>query len=212
MAQFWNFLGYISFSTFEGFAVFALSLFIFRYNFFRYFWPCLLMNVAINLQSYFIRNELSLTSISPILNLLIIILFLAIFIRIPILGAAIMSLTGYAAFVALQTLLVIIIENNGMNMEAIKTNSGFVYSIQTLSGVIGVGIGWVLYYFGYGFSYGFLKRRFKWEKAFIVGSLLVFLISLGWMMYYKAVYTNLYILSISLLVFLYYSFRKETAD
>ena len=211
MTQFWNLLEYVSFSTFEGFAVFALSLFIFRYNFFRYFWPCLLMNVAINLQSFFIRNELSLTSIAPVLNLLIIILFLAIFIRIPILGAAIMSLTGYAAFVALQTLLVIIVENNGTSMEIIKANSSLVYSIQTLSGVIGVGIGWVLYHFGYGFSYGFLKRRFKWERVFIIGSLLVFLISLGWMMYYKAVYTNLYILSISLLVFLYYSFRKETA-
>jgi len=212
MAQFWSFLGYISFSTFEGFAVFALSLFIFRYNFFKYFWPCLLMNLAINLQSFFIRNELSLTSISPVFNLLIIILFLAIFIRIPILGAAIMSLTGYAAFIALQTLLVIIVENNGISMEIIKANTGLVYSIQTLSGIIGVGIGWVLYQFGYGFSYEFLKRRFKWEKVFIVGSLLAFLISLGWMMYYKAVYTNLYILSISLLVFLYYSFRKETAD
>lgn len=206
MAELWDFLGYISFSTFEGFAVFALSLFVYRYNFFNYFWSCLIMNVAINLQSYFIRDELSLTSISPVFNLILTALFFMIFIRIPVLGALAMLIVGFTGYMLIQTLIIM----SGFSVAEVQQDVYIGYVVQLLTGVIGTGIGWILYKFGFGFSFKFEKIRFKWEKTFIISFVIIFLALLVVMMVLKVIFTNLLILAGSLLVFLYYSFRKET--
>ncbi|RUS44597.1 hypothetical protein [Cohnella sp. AR92] len=206
MTKLWDFFGYITFSTFEGFAVFALSLFIYRYNFFAYFWSCLIMNVAINLQSYFIRDELSLTSLSPIFNLVLTALFFMIFIRIPVLGALAMLIVGFTGYMLIQTLIIM----SGFSVAEVQLDVYMGYIVQLMTGLIGTSIGWLLYKFGFGFSFKFEKIRFRWEKTFIVSFVIIFLVLLVMMMMLRVVFTNLLILAGVLMVFLYYSFRKET--
>ena len=206
MTELWDFLGYISFSTFEGFSVFALCLFIYRYNFFHYFWPCLFMNVVINLQSYFIRDELSLANLSPIMNLALTALFFILYFRIPALGSLAMLIVGFSGYMLIQTLIII----SGFSIAEIQHNINIGYIVQSLTGISGTSIGWVLYKFGFGFSFSFEKIRFRREKTFIVSFVVIFLVLLVVMMMFKAVFTNLLILVGALIVLLYYSFRKET--
>ncbi|MCD9023290.1 hypothetical protein [Cohnella silvisoli] len=206
-----DFLGYMFFSLLEGISVYALMFYIFRIDFMKYIGKFVIVISIINLQSYFIREDLSLQSIAPIINLVITIFFLLIFIRLPLIGAVLMTITGYLAFIALQTL--IIISSDGY--LSLSESQSFVwkgYLVQSLTGFIGFGIGWLLYKFGVGFSYEFEKYRYEWERGAIVAAGTVFLVALGLMMYFKAVFTNLLILLLALLISLIYSIKKDASE
>lgn len=206
-----TFLGYMSFSLIEGLAVYALIFSIFRVPFMRFFWPVVLMVTVTNLQSFFIRDELQLTAISPIINLIITILFLAIFVRIPIIWSMIMTVTGYIAFTLLQTS-IILFSNGYLSVDQIQEFVWKGYLLQLITGVIGIAIGWVLYKFGFGFSFEFEKLRFRRERVLIIVLQLVFLIALGAMMYFRVVFTNFLILAVALFIFLSYSLRKDQSE
>lgn len=205
------FLGYMSFSLIEGLAVYALILSIFRFPFMKFIWPIVLMVTATNLQSFFIRDELALTTISPIINSVITILFLAIFMRIPVIWSMVMTVTGYLAFGVLQSS-IIMLSNGYLSLGQAQEFVWKVYLIQLITGVLGTSISWLLYKLGYGFSFEFEKLRLKWERAFVILLLIGFLIGLGIMMYFKAIFTNFIVFAIALFIFLSYSLRKEQSE
>ena len=103
-----DFLGYMFFSTIEGFAVYALILYTFRYDLKRFFWHALLMIELVNLQSFITREEFSLSYISPIISLVTIMLFLTTIARIPIIWSMIISALGYISFALLQSIIVLL--------------------------------------------------------------------------------------------------------
>ncbi|RED75388.1 hypothetical protein [Cohnella phaseoli] len=203
-----TFLGYMIFSTFDGLAVYAFILYIFRVDLMKFIGPILLMITATNVQSFIIRDELALTAISPIFNIILTILFLAIFIRIPFIWAIVMTVTGYTAYVLLQTL-IILLSDDYMSIDQIQEFVWRGYLLQCITGIVGVAIGWLLYKMGYGFSFEFEKLRLKWERVFIILFLLCFLSVLCVIMYFKVVFTNLIVLAVALFIFLTYAFRKE---
>jgi len=196
------------FSTFDGLAVYAFILYIFRVDLMKFIGPILLMITATNVQSFIIRDELALTAISPIFNIILTILFLAIFIRIPFIWAIVMTVTGYTAYVLLQTL-IILLSDDYMSIDQIQEFVWRGYLLQCITGIVGVAIGWLLYKMGYGFSFEFEKLRLKWERVFIILFLLCFLSVLCVIMYFKVVFTNLIVLAVALFIFLTYAFRKE---
>jgi len=206
-----TFLGYMSFSMIEGLAVYALTLSIFRFPFMKFIWPIVLMITVTNLQSFFIRDELQLTAISPIINVIITILFLAIFMRIPIVWSMVMTVTGYISFALIQTLIVLL-SDGYLSLSQIQDYSWKGYQLQLITGVVGMAIGWLLYKFGFGFSYEFEKLRFKWERVLIIVFLIGFLIGLVIVMYFKVIFTNFLIFAIALFIFLSYSLRKDQSE
>jgi len=203
-----TFLGYMSFSMIEGLAVYALILSIFRFPFMKFIWPIVLIITVTNLQSFFIRDELQLTAISPIINLIITILFLAIFMRIPIIWSMVMAITGYIAFILIQTS-VILFSDGYLSLSQAQEFVWKGYLIQLITGAIGIAIGWLLYKFGFGFSFEFEKLRFKRERILIISLLVGFLIALGVMMYFRAIFTNFLLFAVALFIFLSYSLRKD---
>ena len=205
------FLGYMSFSMIEGLAVYTLILSIFRVPIIRFLWPIVLMVTVTNLQSFFIRDELQLTAISPIINVIITILFLAIFIRIPVVWSIVMTITGYISFALVQTLIVLL-SNGYLSLNQIQNVSWKGYQLQLITGVVGMAVGWLLYKFGFGFSFQFEKLRFKWERFFIIIFLVCFLIGLVVVMYFKAIFTNFLIFAVALFIFLSYSLRKDQSE
>ncbi|MFC5653518.1 hypothetical protein ACFPYJ_31245 [Paenibacillus solisilvae] len=204
-----EFLGYMFFSTIEGFAVYALILYIFRYDLKRFFWHALLMIELVNLQSYITREELSISYISPILSLVTVMLFLTTIARIPIIWSMIISALGYAAFALLQS--VIVFASFGfLSINEVQTVAYKGYLLQTLTGAIGTFIGYKIYKLGYGFTFEFEKQqRYKWEKPLIIILMVIFFISIGSMLYFKDFYLNSILLVVLLIIFLYYSIRKE---
>ncbi len=206
-----TFLGYMIFSTFDGLAVYALILYIFRIQLMNYIWPVVLMITATNLQSFIIRDEFALTAISPIINVGLTILFLAIFIRIPIIWSVVMTITGYTAFIVLQTLL-ILLSDDYLSLSQLQEFVWKGYLLQSITGLSGVAIGFFLYKMGYGFSFEFEKLRIKWERIFVILLLLSCLIVLCVMMYFKQIFMNLLVFAIALFIFLSYSLRKEESE
>jgi hypothetical protein len=206
-----DFGGFMFFSTFEGLAVFALTLYIFRYNFKQYIGPSLIAIELVNFQNYLIREELSLAAIAPILNIIITVLFIITVARVPIIWAMIMTVTGYTAFVFMQSV-IFIISFGYLSASLAESVTWIGYLVQFLSGILGVLIGFSLYRRGLGFAFSFDKLKFKWEQAMVIVIILGFIIGVGVMMFFKDVYLNLFVLLICLFFFLYYSFRKEVDE
>ncbi|GGG20878.1 hypothetical protein GCM10010916_42010 [Paenibacillus abyssi] len=204
-----NFLGFMLFSTIEGLSIFALSLYVFRFDFKRYFWHSLIIIEIINFQNYLTRAEIeSLSYIAPVINLLVSVLFFRTIVRIPILLSFIMTIVGYAGFIVIQSLLLSVL----FTIEEAQTDLLKGYIIQLLTGVIVTLIGWLLYRRGSGFTFDFERLRFKWEHALVIVSISIFIILLGLMMYILNVFANLVGFMVALTVFLYYSIRKEADE
>ncbi len=204
-----DFLGYMIFSTIEGFAVYALILYTFRYDLKRFFWHALLMIELVNLQSFITREEFSLSYISPIISLVTIMLFLTTIARIPIIWSMIISALGYISFALLQS--IIVLASFGfLSIHEVQTVTYKGYLLQTITGITGTYIGYKVFKLGYGFTFEFEKQqRYKWEKPFIISLIIVFFISVGSMLYFRDFYLNCILLIVLLVIFLYYSIRKE---
>jgi hypothetical protein len=206
-----EFLGYMFFSLVEGLAVFAFMFYIFRFDLFKYILPVIVVISVINLQSYFIREELTLLSISPVINLILTILFLAVYLRIPIIWSMLMTITGYIAFGVLQNIIVFI-SFGYLSIQEVQSSIWKGYLLQAFSGFIGFAIGWILYKRGLGFAFEFERLRYSWERISLIVVNLTFLVVLFIMMSFKSVFTNLLVLAFALFAFLIYSLKREVNE
>ncbi|UVI28598.1 hypothetical protein [Paenibacillus spongiae] len=201
-----NFIWFMLFSTIEGLSVYALALYIFRYNFTRFIWHSLIIIELINLQNYLTRAELASMSYSaPTINILITILFFKIIVRIPILQSMFMTVVGYSIYMMLQTFII----SFSFSLAKIQADPVKGYIVQCLTGVIGTFIGWAVYRKGFGFTFNFERLRFKGEQVFVMILIIVFILALLLMMYFQDVYANLFGFLLTLIIFLFYSIRKE---
>ncbi|MFD0712720.1 hypothetical protein [Paenibacillus sp. GCM10027626] len=204
-----NFVWFMLFSTIEGFAVYALTLYTFRLDFRKYFWHSLVIIELINLQNFLTREEVaSLSYLAPAINFLITVLFLRTIVRIPLFWSLLMTSVGYAAYIALQTALITIF----FSVEEVQSIPVKGYTLQFLTGVLGVLIGWGLYRQGIGFTFDFERLRIKWEHILVIVLIIVFIFFLTLMMYSLNVFGGLIGFLICLIVFLFYSIRKETIE
>jgi hypothetical protein len=79
-----DFLGFMFFAMLEGYAVFSLAFFTYRIDLQRYLLPSFIIINLIDLQNYLIREEFRLNWAAPLSNLIIMILFITLYVRIPI--------------------------------------------------------------------------------------------------------------------------------
>jgi hypothetical protein len=200
--------GFIFFSMFEGLAAYALSFYIFRFDLMKYIKPALIMILLINCQNYVLREELSLSSIAPIINLIITVLFLALIVKIPFIWSMVMTLTGFISFAVIQTS-IIFLSFGYFSPQETQVDHWRIYEGQLLTGVIGVLLGWLIYKLGYGFTYEFMKLRFKRERVFLISLTIFFLFVVGVMMIFRVVFINLLVFGVILAVFLVYSIKKD---
>jgi len=98
------------------------------------------------------------------------------------------------------------------SIEEIKVDPIKGYTIQLLTGLLGYFIGWSLYRRGLGFAFDFERLRFKWEHMLVIVLIVLFILFLTLMMYSLNVFGSLVGFLVSLLIFLYYSIKKETSE
>lgn len=197
------------FSTLEGIAIYSLALYIFRFDFKKYVWHCLVIIEIINLQNYLTRVEAQdYAFVAPVVNLLITILFMSTIVRIPLFWSALVSIVSYTSYLSLQTLLIWVM----YSLDEIQADPMKGYIIQFLTAVIGLAVGTLLYRRGFGFSFDFNQLRFKQENILVIILIFLFLVLLAVMMYLLDLYLGLFGFMTTLFVFLYYSFRKEAED
>jgi hypothetical protein len=197
------------FSTLEGIGLLALMLALFRFKITQFIWPALFTILIMNLQSYIMRNELSLAYLAPVVNIVIFIFFIATVVKEPLVGSALITITGYLAYALLQTALVPILIGSIRQVQDSLTNG---YILQSGSFLLDVLLAWILYRYGKGFSFDFEKFRLKKENVIVVFLIVGTLIAFGIILFKNDILINGLFFTVALLLFLYYAVIKERSE
>ncbi len=194
------------FSTIEGVGIFAMMMSFFRLKATEYIWPALFIILLMNMQSYVLRDDFSLPVLVPIINVFLFIILLTTVVRIPIVWAGIVAVSGYLAFAFIQTVLVLIV----FGTLSIAQSSIFnMHSAQTMSGLLSIAIAWLLYKFGIGFMFDFERLRLRWEGTFVVTLILLVIVLFSIIVYKNDIRLYAIFLPSTLICLLYYAVRKE---
>lgn len=105
----WEPVGFMVFSNLEAFAWCALCMSIFRFKTSDYAWQILVVVTLMNLQSFVLRNELSLSYLVPLINILFITFLFSTIVRVSLLGSLTIASAGLVVFGFIQTALAIVL-------------------------------------------------------------------------------------------------------
>ncbi|WP_152679745.1 hypothetical protein [Paenibacillus sp. IHB B 3415] len=202
----WEPVGFMVFSNLEAFAWCALCMSIFRFKTSDYAWQILVVVTLMNLQSFVLRNELSLSYLVPLINILFITFLFSTIVRVSLLGSLTIASAGLVVFGFIQTVLAIVLFGSINAVDASVANG---YALQISTAVIGLPLSWFLYRYGYGFSYDFERFRLKYEKIMIILTISVFMTTVALVLYLNQILNVIIVLAISLLFFLKYAIAKE---
>ena len=194
------------FSTVEGVGIFALMMSFFRIKTTEYIWPALFVILLMNLQSYVLRNDFSLKSLVPIINIFLYILLLAMVIKIPVIWASIITITGYLTFALIQIMVIFVFFGSLANAQSSAFNT---YSGQLMSGMLSILFAWFLYKFGLGFMFDFERFRMHWEGALVIALILLAVFLFSYIVYINEIKLYFAFLPVAIVFLLYYAVRKE---
>lgn len=197
---------FMVFSNLEAFAWCALCMSIFRFKTSEYVWQILIVVTLMNLQSFILRNELSLSYLVPIINILFVTLLFSTVVKVSLLGSLTIASAGLVVFAFVQSVIAVMLFGSISVVDASAANG---YILQSTTALIGLPLSWALYRYGYGFSYDFEKFRLKYERALIVIMIGIFMVSVAVVLYLNQIWTVIILLAISLLFFLRYAIAKE---
>lgn len=206
-----EFVYFMFFSTIEAMSLTAILLSLFRFKITDFIWQSLLVCLVLNGLSFILREELNLESLSPVVNLLLLVCFVVIFVQVPLLWSFVMCITGFTVFVVISTIVIILL----FGVESLSTiteDPAKSYISQAVTGAVTFAIAYVLYRFGWGLAYSFEKVRFKWEKYFMMVLIAIMTATFGLLLYYKVVYLVIMITFFGFLFFFTYTMQKEVAS
>ncbi|MEK0313755.1 hypothetical protein [Cohnella sp. 56] len=203
-----EFIKFVIFSMIEVFGALTIILALFRYKVVHYLVPAIAVDFVMALQSYTLREELTLSYLSPAINLLLITVFVWLIVRVPLLWSFVVSLLGYIVSVLMQAL-IIVLSFGYLSPAAAQVMPVRGYILQSITGVVLFVIAQYLYKRGLGLSFRFDPLRHKWERVMVIGFIVVMVVAFSVMLYYREVYFDLLLLLVSLLFFAYYLINKE---
>ncbi|TVX91536.1 hypothetical protein [Cohnella terricola] len=209
MNAFTGFLEFVFFSMLESYAIVAIMLAIFRFKASDYMWSIVLLTLTMSLQSYVLREELALSILVPIINLVLLTFFTMNVLRVPLIWSTLISAFGSVMTILFQVFLVAI---SGKPIEWFQEELYRVYVMQSVTGIIGIVIAFSLYKFGIGLSFSFEKHQPKWERSMLYSLVGVIVIGFVVLASQRSVYIDIVFLLITLLFFIFYTIRKETEN
>ncbi|MNI22022.1 hypothetical protein D3C73_755670 [compost metagenome] len=205
----WEPFGYMAFSTIETLSVYCLIMSLFRFKFMNYIWQALFMVLLINLQSYIMRNEFSLSYLVPLITILLFAIFFKAVVKIPLIWSLIVTVLGYVAYAFLQTGLAKLLFGSIAAAQGDASNG---YLLQFASGLITILLSVLLYKIGWGFKFDFERLRFKFEDMLMVLLIIIFLVSVSVIFYYNDLFVNILFFASVMMFLLYYAIRKEAQE
>lgn len=104
-----NSIIYVIASIIEGFSIFFFAFGLFRVSIREYWREVVLTTLIISLTTYFYKDHALLSSISPVLNILLMIFFLFILFKLPLLHSVYIVVTSFVVMLAVQGLSVAIV-------------------------------------------------------------------------------------------------------
>lgn len=197
------------FSTAEAMAAFFLMTAIFRLKGIDHAWQALFVSLIMNLQSYMIREETSLSYLAPIVNILLFTFLLATVVKVPILWSSIISIAGVFLYGAVQAiLLVTVFKGDSTNLQ----NSSQGALLQALTSALVFLLSWFLYRFRIGFTFDFEKLRMKWEHTIVAILIVMSLAAAAFVMYAADLGLIIIYFALAAGMFLYYALKKEREE
>ncbi|OKP88782.1 hypothetical protein A3842_05015 [Paenibacillus sp. P3E] len=205
----WEPFGYMVFSTIETISVYCLIMSLFRFRFQSYIWQALFMVLLINLQSYIMRNEFSLSYLVPLITILLFAVFFTVVVRIPLIWSVIVTVLGYVVYAFLQTgLAKLLFGSIAIAQKDISDG----YLLQFASGFIIILLSIWLYKIGWGFKFDFERLRFKFEDVLMIMLISIFLVFVSVVFYYNDLLVNILFFAAVMVFLLYYAVHKEAEE
>lgn len=205
----WEVAGFMFFSTVEGLALYYLIMCLFRFKWKGHIWPAMFVMLLNNLQSYLVRNELNMDNISPLITIIVFILFFSAVVRMPVILSVIATVSGYVIFAAVQTALVFLLFGS---LAAVNESLYNGYLLQTATAIVVVSSFWLLYRQGKGFTFDLAKLRLKLEDIVLTVLIVVFLLAISVLLLFNNLLVNIVFFLVMSAFLLYYSTKKEQED
>ncbi|WP_342477767.1 hypothetical protein NYE24_00455 [Paenibacillus sp. FSL H7-0350] len=161
-----------------------------------------------NLQSYLLRNELGMSNVAPLVLILIFIMFFTAVVRMPLVLSIIATISGYAMFAVIQTIIVLLVFGSISNITGVAEG----YFLQLMTAVVVFAAFSYIYRKGKGFTFDLDKLRFKLEDILLSVLIFGFVIGVSVLLYYNDILLNVLIFLVMSAFLLYYSTRKERED
>lgn len=196
------------FSTIEVLALISITLTVFRFKIVDYPWQALLVGIVMNLMSYVLRDQMDISSLAPISNVILLALLAAVFLRVPLVWSFIMSIIGMALYIIIQASIVAV-SFGQLSISSADASAGQGYLIQSVTALIFFLASYILYKFGIGYAADFDKLHFKWERIVVLTMIVLITLSLGALLYYNELLLDILFLIIAFLFFFFYTTKKE---
>ncbi|URN94538.1 MAG: hypothetical protein NAG76_22425 [Candidatus Pristimantibacillus lignocellulolyticus] len=196
-------IGFFFFSAIEGISIYFMTMSTFRLKQFKHinaFMPFMAVMIS---QSFFLREEVHLSFIAPILSLLIFILFFTLYLKIPLIWSSIITFVCYTAFGCIQWVLLEIFFGDIQTMN--NTASGG-YILQSITAIVQFFIAFILLRYRFGFVVDFEKLRFKIEHYITITMIIATIVSMVLTSFSNKA---MIIIALSFMYFLFFAIRKE---
>lgn len=199
-------LWFMLFSNLEAFAWCALCMSMFRFKTSEYVWQILIVVTLMNMQSFILRNELSLAYLVPLINIVFVTLLFTTLVRVSLIGSLTIASVGLGAFALIQAIIALLLFGSIGAVGSSEVNG---YLLQIITAATVFPLSWYIYRFGYGFSYDFEKFRLKHERLIVILTIIAFVAFVTIVLYLNEVWSVIFLLAVSLLFFLRYAVQKE---
>ncbi|MGG1618259.1 hypothetical protein [Paenibacillus sp. NRS-1781] len=206
----WEPIRFLLFSTAEAMAAFFLMTAMFRLKGIDYAWQALFISLIMNLQSYMIREETSLSFIAPIVNILLFTFLLATVVKVPVLWSAIISIAGVFLYGAIQAILLVTTFKEVDSTQLQNSSTGAL--LQAITSALVFILSWFLYRFRVGFTFDFEKLRLKWEHTIVSVLIVTTLAAAAFVMYAADLALIIIYFVLAAGMFLYYALKKEREE
>jgi hypothetical protein len=154
---------FVVFSALEAWSIFTISFTLFRFNILKYNMQIVPISILMALLSYAIWNETSWVSWFPVIALLLFTVFIFYTLRISLIGSVIVTVTGYSTAILIQTGYMYL-----MQLFGIQMNDSGQLILSSVSNFTVLLISYLLYRFGYGFSFSLNHFKVKRENLLIL--------------------------------------------
>lgn len=204
----WGFIGFMVFSTLESFALYSFVISVFRYKTSEFAWHILFLALLINMQSFLLRTEFSLSFLVPLIVVILFIIFFKVIVGIPLVWSAISTVMGYGIYVALQSIVIALMFGSVTNINSAPDG----YAVQTVTSIITLVLAFFLYRLGLGFSFNFERLRFKFEDVVAFFSISLFFIFVSILFYWNQIWINILFFAVIAGYLVYFAIKKENAS
>ncbi|TVX96498.1 hypothetical protein [Cohnella terricola] len=157
---------FIFFSSLEYFSSFIFILVQFRFSVKENLSKIILISLMLSFVSYsFINAELG--TISPLIQIIIFLIYIQMVMKVNVINSIIMVLTGYIVYGLVQTCIIAVFSHVGIIDGELKAATTIAYVLQVSSCFAMLILSGLNYYFNGGFS--FIEARSRFSKKSFTG-------------------------------------------